>query len=79
MTDEWKEPAIFKGIAYFPTYGSARTIQRKRVPAGRIVSYGRGWAIQYWKSGPYYPEHKWSRDDCEAWRRQIRLKQSAKA
>ena len=56
---EYLASAMFKGVAYFPTYESARTIQRKRVPAGRIVSYGRGWAIQYWKSGPYYPEHEY--------------------
>ena len=59
MTHEWKAPAIFKGIAYFPTLGSARTIQRWRVLGGRIVRYDRGWAIQYWKSGPYYPEHEY--------------------
>ena len=43
-----------KGIYYFPTYESARNYAREHgAPTNRIISYGRGWAIQLHVSGPY--------------------------
>lgn len=56
--DVWLAPKIHKGTAYFPSYAAAHTVMRHRVPTGRIVEYDRGYAIQYWISGPYYPEHE---------------------
>lgn len=39
---------------YFPSYGAARAFAQKHGhPTARIISYGKGWAIQGWKSGPY--------------------------
>jgi len=62
---------IHKGCAYFPTYSQAREIAKtiegdevlffgKTITAKpRIVTYDLGYAVQYCKSGSYYPEqHK---------------------
>ena len=59
--DKWETPKLHKGVAYFPSYESARTVLKKRLSGnGRLVAYDRGWAIQYWISGPYYPEHEFA-------------------
>lgn len=58
MGNIYQEPKIHKGITYFPSYEAARTIRDRDVPKGRLIGYERGWAIQYWISGPYYPEHE---------------------
>ena len=48
-----------KGIAYYAKVQNAlivlQSVQRKH-PHARVVSYGRGWAVQYRRSGSYYPE-----------------------
>ena len=47
---------LYKGVAYFQEYNAAKVV-RDQLPAGaRIVDYTRGWAVQYFRSGPYYPE-----------------------
>jgi|TARA_Y100000310_G_scaffold315824_1_gene366849 hypothetical protein len=51
-------PIYRKGIAYFPNYDAARKVRDKWAPSGRLVAYELGWTIQYWISGPYYPEHE---------------------
>jgi len=43
-----------RNVAYFKTFSEARSIAAK--VGGRVVEYGRGFAVQYRKSGPYYPE-----------------------
>jgi hypothetical protein len=44
----------YKGDYYFPTYQAARAYAlAHRYPTDRIISYGRGWAIQLYVSGPY--------------------------
>ena len=48
---------FYRGVNYYQEYKMAKVI-RDRLPAGaRIVDFSRGWAIQYFISGPYYPEH----------------------
>ena len=51
---------IKNGVEYFSNYKNARAI-RNALYSGyknaRVVSYGMGYAIQYQKSGPYYPEN----------------------
>lgn len=43
-----------KGIYYFPTYLEARRYALANgYPTDRIISYGKGWAIQLFVSGPY--------------------------
>jgi len=45
----------FKGITYWPTFITARDFAvANKLPADRIISYGRGWAIQREVSGPYW-------------------------
>lgn len=55
-----KRPAIMrKGIAYFSTYEGAALVRDRlaaKYPDARIVSFQIGDAVQYYKSGPYYPE-----------------------
>lgn len=50
---------IRKGVAYFTTYAEAQTVA-EALPAEyqdkHIRSYGLGYAVQYYTSGPYYPE-----------------------
>jgi hypothetical protein len=47
-------PRLSKNILYWYTYQEARQIaQRHGFPADRIIEYGLGWAIQFYKSGPY--------------------------
>ena len=46
-------------VTYFPTYALAVEVcgrVREYYPEARVVRYARGWAVQYYKSGPYYPE-----------------------
>jgi hypothetical protein len=44
-----------KGIYYFPTYEAARSEARAQgLPTGRIIAYEIGWAIQLYRSGPYW-------------------------
>ena len=45
-----------KGIAYFPNYIDARQVARE--VGGIVRNYIRGYAVQYYISGPYYPENK---------------------
>lgn len=48
-----------KGTAYFKSFEDARIVQNyilNRHPAARIVAYKLGFAVQAYKSGPYYPE-----------------------
>ena len=58
----WQAPRMYKGTAYFPSYAAAHTILEKRIkphyPSPRIVEYDRGYAVQYYCSGPYYPERE---------------------
>jgi hypothetical protein len=51
-----KKPIERKGIAYFPTFQDAREHGRSisGFPAWRVVSYGLGWAVQAYPSGPYF-------------------------
>ena len=49
-----------KGITYFRAYSDAAAIAER--VSGRVVNYQRGHAVQYWLSGPYYPEHEHGRD-----------------
>jgi len=43
----------YRGVRYYPTYEAAR-VERDRIGVGRLVQYGRGWAIQERISGPYW-------------------------
>lgn len=54
-----KTETTYRGVTYFPTFQEARDRAAQEVrgfPAWRVVGYERGWAIQYYPSGPYYPE-----------------------
>ena len=54
-----KNYIIHKGIHYYDSYNNARKrlrILMERYPEVRIVQYELGYAIQYYKSGPYFPE-----------------------
>lgn len=52
-----------EGINYYSAQDTAQGVLDSiidKYPDARIVSYERGLAIQYHKSGPYYPElHGW--------------------
>ena len=45
---------------YYPTYADALNVLRdsveKEYPEARIVRYEKGYAVQYYKSGPYFPD-----------------------
>ena len=47
-----------KGINYYSDWHKARDIANslKGFPAARVVDYELGAAVQYYISGPYYPE-----------------------
>lgn len=45
----------YKGVHYFNTRKDAQVIADR--VNGRVVEYTAGYAVQYWFSGPYYPEH----------------------
>lgn len=53
-----------KGIIYFETWQDAWTTAKmlrdrsfaRRYPYARVVPYQLGSAVQYYRSGPYYPE-----------------------
>ena len=50
---------IKKGIHYYEDVEKATQVRDKLLkafPTARIVPYTIGFAIQYYKSGPYYPE-----------------------
>jgi hypothetical protein len=50
---------LYHGVAYFPNLGAAEKVKKEletKYPEVRVVDYTRGWAVQYYKSGPYYPE-----------------------
>tara|TARA_A100000172_G_scaffold44650_1_gene27497 strand:- start:258 stop:455 length:198 start_codon:yes stop_codon:yes gene_type:complete len=61
---------IYKGIEYFATFSEAREVCKtlegkqidffgEKVTAGpRIVSYQLGHAVQYIRSGDYYPQQE---------------------
>lgn len=45
---------VYKGDYYFPSFEEARSYAIEHgFPTDRIISYGRGWAIQLYVSGPY--------------------------
>lgn len=47
------------GTKYFKQFNDARNIRDSlsdMYKDVRLVKYGLGWAIQYRKSGPYYPK-----------------------
>lgn len=48
-----------EGVTYFPDFYAARDVASAEIkghPGWRVVAYERGHAIQYYPSGPYYPE-----------------------
>ena len=48
-----------KGIDYYETAGDAQKVRNHilpQYPEARVVRYELGWAVQLYKSGPYYPE-----------------------
>lgn len=50
---------LLKGVAYFSKQGDAEEVLKTLLPGypeARIVEYQRGFAVQYRKSGAYYPE-----------------------
>lgn len=58
-----------KGVKYFATWEQAVEVRAsllERFPEAREVEYERGIAVQYYRSGPYYPELE-EKDGCE-WR-----------
>ena len=42
-----------KGTAYFKDWRDADAHRKTHAPAGRLVEYLLGWAVQVRKSGPY--------------------------
>jgi hypothetical protein len=54
-----KKPRFRKGILYYHLYQDAESILtsvQAEFPHARIVEHKVGYAIQYYLSGPYYPE-----------------------
>jgi len=51
--DEAKKVTEYKGIAYFKDHKDAKEHMKKFAPEGRVVEYGRGYAVQTRISGPY--------------------------
>jgi hypothetical protein len=50
---------ISKGVHYYEDKTKAIQIHAevlKTFPTARIVPYIKGYAVQYYKSGPYYPQ-----------------------
>lgn len=48
-----------KDVAYFQDFKDAEEVKnelKRKYPEVDVVRYTRGWAVQYYKSGPYYPE-----------------------
>ncbi len=45
-----------KGIAYFQDLHDATSVCRSLPDGARVVAYLEGYAVQYRKSGPYFPE-----------------------
>ena len=45
----------YKGVIYFQNKSDAQKIVDS--VSGIVRDYTRGYAVQYWVSGPYYPEH----------------------
>ena len=45
-----------KGIAYFQNFSDANEVAKRLGGESRVVSYQLGYAVQYRKSGPYFPE-----------------------
>jgi hypothetical protein len=44
----------YHGVYYFDSYDLAHEYATAHEwPTDRILSYGRGWAVQHHKSGPY--------------------------
>jgi len=50
----------YKGVNYYSGYEAARTVRdkvkSKGWPGARVIEFDRGWAVQYFKGGPFYPE-----------------------
>lgn len=47
-----------KGIAYFQDVCDAAALVRKLGADSRVVAYERGYAVQYVRSGAYFPEYE---------------------
>jgi hypothetical protein len=50
---------IKNGIYYYKNYNTARQLVKElkeEYPEARIVQYLPGYAVQYRKGGPYFPE-----------------------
>jgi hypothetical protein len=55
------QPIItYQKVNYYRLYREAAAVRDNLTAQqhleARIVFYTRGWAVQYYKSGPYYPE-----------------------
>ena len=53
----YNQPTERDGTAYFKSFNDARdhgTLHGKGFPNWRVVSYGLGWAVQSYVSGPYF-------------------------
>ncbi len=53
------KPTNHKGVSYYPNLAEAKTVlsavsQRYGLTEARIVEYTKGYAIQKYKSGPYF-------------------------
>ncbi len=49
-----RDVVTHKGIFYFPTWQDAKVYAVSIfAPTDRILSFDKGWAIQWHKSGPY--------------------------
>ena len=47
---------IRKGIQYFQSFHDAKSIRDRLGGEARVVKYTLGWAVQYYPSGPYFPD-----------------------
>ena len=59
---KWPNVKRHKNTDYFRNYSMAAEIrdqlQDGEWPNARVVEYQRGFAVQYYLSGPYYPERE---------------------
>lgn len=60
--DAIKAPGVTKnGVRYFGTYEEAKATEKRLLPeypGAHIVSYTSGYAVQYYISGPYFPQRE---------------------